>query len=389
MKPVEIKDGIYWVGAIDWFERDFHNFSTPRGLTYNSYLILDDKLTLVDAVKHKFVGEALERISELADPSQIEYVVVQHVEPDHSSGLADIMRVAKDATIICSQRGKEGICKYFDCEDWRIQVVKGGDELKIGKKTLLFVDMTMLHWPDSMATYVKESKVLLSNDAFGQHVASAARFDEELGIEETLYWAKVYYANILMPLASLIKRKIEEIKKIGLEIDVIAPSHGVAWKNPAKVIEAYERWANFESENKVVVAYDTMWNSTEKLAMAIAEGAGSEGADVRLFHLRKDPWTFVVTEILDAKAIAVGSPTIHNGLFPPVGGFLTYLRGLKPQKKRALAFGSYGWNGNAVKEIQKVFEELKFETLEPLMVKFRPTKEELERAYELGAELAR
>ena len=247
----------------------------------------------------------------------------------------------------------------------------------------------MLHWPDSMATYVKEDKLLLSNDAFGQHVASEERFDEDLGVEEALSWAKVYYANILMPLASLVKRKLAEIQKLGIEIDMIAPSHGVIWKNPEKIIEAYEKWANFESEDKVVVVYDTMWHSTEKLARAIADGAGSEGAEVRLFHTRRDSWTDIVTEVLDAKAVAVGAPTIHNALFPPVAGFLAYLRGLKPQNKKALAFGSYGWNGAGVREIERVLKELKFEVLETLMVKFRPTREELERAYAAGVELAK
>lgn len=389
MKPVEIKDNVFWVGAIDWNERDFHNFLTRRGLTYNSYLIVDEKITLIDTVKHKFVKESLERIKKVVDPSEIDYVVVNHIEPDHSSGLPDTMRIAKNATILCSQRAKDGICKYYDCEGWDIKVVKEGDEVKIGKRTLTFIDMTMIHWPDSMATYLKEEKILFSNDAFGQHIASEERFDEELGVEEAISWAKLYYANILMPLAGLIKKKLSEIQSSGLEIEMIAPSHGVIWKNPGRIVEAYSKWANFESENKVVVVFDTMWHSTEKLAEAIADEAGSEGAEVRLFHIRKDPWADIVTEILDAKAVAIGSPTIHNGLFPPVAGFLTYLKGLKPQNKKGLAFGSYGWNGNAVKEIQKVLEELKFETLEPLMVKFRPSEEELQKAFELGAELAR
>ena len=389
MKPVEIKDGIFWVGAIDWDERDFHNFTTRRGLTYNSYLIVDENVTLVDTVKHKSVRESLDRIKKVVDPSQIDYIIVNHIEPDHSSGLPDMMRIAKEATIVCTQRAKDGLCKYYDCDGWDIRVVKGGDELKIGKRTLTFIDMTMLHWPDSMATYLKEDKLLLSNDAFGQHVASEERFDEDIGIEEALYWAKFYYANILMPLAGLIKKKLAEVQKLNLEIDMIAPSHGVIWKNPAKIIEAYSKWAEFESENKVVIVFDSMWHSTEKLAMAIADGAGSEGAEVRVFHVRRDSWADIVTEILDAKSIAIGSPTIHNSIFPPVAGFLTYLKGLKPQKKRALAFGSYGWNGVAVKEIQKVLEELKFETLEPLMVKFKPSEGELQKAFELGAELAK
>jgi len=389
MRAVKLVDGVYWVGALDWNERDFHNFQTVRGLTYNSYLIVDEKITLIDAVKHKFFGESLERIKRVVDPSQIDYVIVNHIEPDHSSGLPDIMRVAKDAVVICSQRAKEGMCKYYGCEGWRIELVKGGDKLKIGKRTLSFIDMTMLHWPESMATYSSEDRILFSNDAFGQHIASEGRFDEDVGVDEAVHWAKVYYANILMPLSGLIRKKLEEIKQSGLVIDIIAPSHGVIWKNPAKIIDAYDRWSKFESENKVVIVFDSMWHSTEKLALAIADGAGSMGADVRVMHVRKNSWTDIVTEILDAKAVAIGAPTIHNSLFPTVAGFLTYLKGLKPQNKKALAFGSYGWNGVAVKEIQKVLEELKFQTLEPLMVKFRPSDEELRRAFELGAELAK
>ncbi|MEM4540916.1 MAG: FprA family A-type flavoprotein [Archaeoglobaceae archaeon] len=385
MNPVKIAEDIYWVGALDWEEKDFHNFQTPRGLTYNSYLILDEKKVVIDAVKHKFVSEQIERISKLIDPKEIDYVVVNHIEPDHASGLADLMRVAKKAVVICSQRGKEGLCKNFDCKDWNFMVVKNGDTLKIGKRTLMFIDMTMLHWPDSIATYVVEDKILFSNDAFGQHVASEERFAEELGVEEALKWAKLYYANILMPLATLIKKKLEELK--GVEVKLIAPSHGVAWRDPKIIIEHYRKWADFETENKVVVVYDTMWGSTEKLARAIAEGA-SKNAKVRLFHTRKDSWTEIVSEILDAKAIAVGAPTIHNSLFPPVAGFLSYLKSLKPKNKKALAFGSYGWNGVAVKEIAKVLEELGFETKQ-FAVKFKPTKEELEKAYELGVELAK
>lgn len=385
MNPKEISEGIFWVGAIDWEERDFHNFQTPRGLTYNSYLILDEKKVVIDAVKHKFVSEQLERISRLVDPKEIEYVVVNHIEPDHASGLADLLRVAKDATVICSQKGKEGLCKFFECKDWNFMVVKNGDTLKIGKRTLMFLDMTMLHWPDSIATYVVEDKILFSNDAFGQHVASEERFAEDLGVENALKWAKLYYANILMPLATLIKKKLEELK--GVEVRLIAPSHGVAWRNPKVIVENYANWAEFKAENKVVVVYDTMWGSTEKLARAIAEGA-SKNAKVRLFHVRKDSWTEIVTEILDAKALAVGAPTIHNSVFPPVAGFLSYLKSLKPKNKKALAFGSYGWNGVAVKEIAKALEEMGFE-IQQFAVKFKPTKEELQKAYELGVELSK
>jgi len=225
-KPIEIKENVYWVGVIDWEERDFHSFGIP-GTTYNAYLIVDEKIILVDTVKHKFFPEMLNRIKEVIDPSQIDYIISNHVETDHSGGLANIKKIAKDATVICTQRGKNGLCRHFDCKDWEFNVVKTGDELKIGKKTLMFLEMRMLHWPDSMATYVKEDKLLLSNDAFGQHIASVERFDEEIGIDEAIKWAKIYYANILMPFAELLKKKLKEIGELGLQFDMIAPSHGV------------------------------------------------------------------------------------------------------------------------------------------------------------------
>ncbi len=386
MKPFEVIKDVYWMGAIDWDERDFHGFEIVRGATYNAYLILDDKITLIDTVKHKFFSEMIERIKKIVDPSQIEYIISNHVETDHSGSLADIKRVAKDATIVCTQRGKDGLCKHFDCKDWEFKVVKTGDELKIGKRTLMFLEMRMLHWPDSVATYIKEDRLLLSNDAFGQHVATLERFDEEIGVDEAIKWAKIYYANILMPFRELIKKKLKEIEELGLQFDMIAPSHGVIWKNPSKIVESYAKWANFESDNKVVVIYDTMWHSTEKIARAIAEGAATK-AKVRMFHIRKDAWSDIMTEILDAKAIAIGSPTMHNTVFPPMAGFLTYMKGLKPKNKIGLAFESYGWGGGAAKEINRIFEELKFETMEPLRIRYRPTKEELEKAYEIGMEL--
>jgi flavorubredoxin len=388
LKPVEISEGIYWVGAVDWDERDFHSFEIVRGATYNSYLIVDDKIVLVDTVKHKFYREMMERIKEVIDPSQIDYIISNHVETDHSGSLADIKKVARDAVIVCTKRGQDGICKHFECDNWEFRVVKTGDELKTGKKTLMFLEMTMLHWPDSMATYVKENKLLLSNDAFGQHIASVERYDEDLGIEEALKWAKIYYANILMPFGELVKKKLREVEDLGIEIEMIAPSHGVIWKNPARIIDAYAKWANFEGEDKLVIVYDTMWKSTAKLARAIAEGAGSRGVEVRMFHVRNDAWSDIMTEILDAKGVAIGSPTMHNTIFPPVAGFLEYMRSLKPKNKIGFAFGSYGWGGGAVKAITKILESLKFEIIEPFQVKFRPTEDELKRAFEMGEKLA-
>jgi len=388
LKSLEIKENIYWVGAVDWEERDFHTFEISRGTTYNAYLIIDDKITLVDTVKNKFFHEMMERIRELIDPSKIDYIISNHVETDHSGSLANIKENARNAVIVCTSKGKEGLCRHFDCKDWEFKIVKTGDELKIGKRTLAFVEMPMLHWPDSMATYIKEDRTLLSNDAFGQHIASVERYDEELGVEDAVKWAKIYYANILMPFGELVKRKLDEIGELGIQIEMVAPSHGVIWKNPGRIVEAYKKWASFEVESKLVIVYDTMWNSTVKIARTIAEGAGSRGVKTRLFHVRKDAWSNIMTEILDAKAIAIGAPTMHNTVFPTVAGFLAYMKGLKPKNKIGIAFGSYGWGGGAVKEINRTLEELKFDIMEPLQIKYRPTEDELKTAFELGVKIA-
>lgn len=386
--PVEVKKDVYWVGALDWEERDFHSFEISRGTTYNAYLIIDEKITLVDTVKDRFFTELIERVKRLVDASKIDYIISNHVEIDHSGSLANIKEIARNSTIVCTEKGKDGICKHFNCENWKFKIVRTGDELKISKKTLAFIETPMLHWPDSMTTYVKEDKLLLSNDAFGQHVVSVERYDEEFGVEDAIRWAKIYYANILMPFGELVKKKLDEIKNLGIQIDMIAPSHGIIWKNPGQIIDAYRKWANFDAENKLVIVYDTMWNSTATIAKIIAEGAKSKGVNVRLFHTRKDSWANIMTEILDARAIAVGAPTMHNTIFPPMAGFLAYMKGLRPKNKIGVAFGSYGWGAGAVNEINRILENLKLDCIEPLQTKFRPTENELEKAFEAGVKIA-
>ncbi len=380
---MKVCEDVYWVGAIDWSERDFHNFETHRGLTYNSYLILDDKITLVDGVKHKFFADQLRRIEEVASIKDVEYLIVNHIEPDHSSGVPEIVKRA-NPTIVCSKRAKEGLENYYDCDGWDFRVVKTGDELKTGKYTIKFIETPMLHWPDSMMSYLVERRVLFSMDGFGQHIASSERFDDELGVEEATYWAKVYYANILMPFGKNFLRTLKKLEELGVEPEIIAPSHGVIWRNPDAIIREYIRWANFESEKKAVIVYDTMWHSTERLAMAIAEGIASKGVKVRVFHVRKDAWADIMTEILDAKAVCIGSPTMHGGVFPPMAGFLAYMKGLRPKNKIATAFSSYGWGVGAYEELMEFLKNMDFEVTEGIKVKFRPTQEELEVARELG-----
>jgi flavorubredoxin len=393
MREIELTDGVYWVGAVDWNLRDFHGYTTPRGATYNAYLIMDEKTALVDTVKHGFAGEMLERIRKITDPSGIDYVISNHVEMDHSGSLPDIMEIAPDAEVIATQKGKEGLLRYYR-GDWKIRTVKTGDELKLGKKTLFFITAPMLHWPDSMFTYLKEDKILLSNDGFGQHLAASFRFDKDASghpgydCDTVMEEAAKYYANILMPLGRVVLRKIEEIQKLGIEIKMIAPSHGVIWKEPGRIINAYLNWARGVSKQKVLVIYDTMWNSTEMMAQEILRGVSDSGVEVSLLHLRKNDWSEIVKEVLDAGAIIIGTPTLNNGMFPTVGGFLTYLMGLQPMNKIWATFGSYGWGGGGVRSVNEKLKSAGYEITESLEVNLRPDEEELVKCRELGNKIA-
>ncbi|HLN90115.1 MAG TPA: flavodoxin domain-containing protein [Candidatus Binatia bacterium] len=391
MVKVTLKDGVNWVGVIDWNLRDFHGYVTYRGATYNSYLILDEKTALVDTVKGTFLGELAEKISELTSLEKIDYIIVNHVEMDHSSGLPAMAKLAKNAKIIASTRGKDALIKHYGPEFERVETVKTGDEVKLGKRTLRFIEAPMLHWPDSMFTYLVEDKILMPNDAFGQHLASSGRFDDEVDEHVLMEEAATYYANILMPQSPLITRKIQEVQQMGIQIDMIAPSHGVIWrKNPGKIIQAYLDWSSgVANKNKVVVVFDSMWGSTEKMARAIVDGAVSQGVEVKLLKLRGSSNSEVMTEILESKAIIVGSPTIHNGIFPTIGGFLTDATGLKPKGKLWGFFGSFGWGGGAVKGMMEIAKNAGFEVYsQTLEVKYIPDAGELKKCFEFGQQIA-
>ncbi|MCX8170097.1 MAG: FprA family A-type flavoprotein, partial [Candidatus Methanomethyliaceae archaeon] len=338
---MKIDEGIFWVGVIDWDIRDFHGYLTKRGTTYNAYFIKDEKKVLVDTVKYNFCEELIKKINEISKVEELDYIVINHVEMDHSSSLSHVIERAKRAKIITSKRGEEGLKKYYG-ENLNIEVVKTGDQLNIGRKTLTFIEAPMLHWPDSMFTYT--DGILIPNDAFGQHLASSGRYDDEVNEEVLMEEATKYYANILMPLSDLIIRKLQELEKMNLPIKIIAPSHGIIWRsNPSKIIDAYRKWSEGITKEKMIVVYDTMWRSTETMARKIAEGAMSQGIEVKVFKLRASDATDIVTEILDAGAVVVGSPTINNSMFPTVSAFMNYIVGLKPKKKIWAFFGSYGW----------------------------------------------
>jgi len=391
MSAVEIVKNISWVGAVDWNVRSFHGFtySTHRGTTYNSYLIMDDKITLVDTVFGPFGNEMLEKIAEITNPAKIDYVIANHVETDHSGAIPEIMRIAPNATVIGTARCREGLQKHY-FGNWNFQVVKTGDEISLGSKTLKFIEAPMLHWPDSMFTYVPEDSLLLPNDAFGQHLATSRRFNDEVDQAILMEEAAKYYANILWPLSAMVARKIEEISKMGLPIRMIAPSHGVIWRDrPLQIVESYLRWAKGEARKRILVVYDTMWGSTEKMAKMIMKGIISEGVETSLFRLPYSDRGDIFKELLDAECLVIGSSTINNSILPTVSPFLDELVGLKPVNKTAAAFGSFGWGGGAVKTIEDSIAKAGIRNIVPsLAVKWAPDTLELQECFEFGKEIA-
>ena len=388
MKPVKITEGIYCLPAIDWNIRDFHGYATEQGTTYNAYLIVDEKITLVDTVKKEFADDLLDAISQIVDPKKIDYVISNHTEMDHSGGLPRVMhKIGENKPIYCSKMGHKNLLRHFS-PSLNYQPVENGGELKLGKRTLAFLETKMLHWPDSMVTYAKEDKILFSSDAFGQHYAGLERFDDQIG-EAIMHYARKYFANILLLYSDLILKLIEKITALGLVIDIICPDHGIIWrKDPGKIINAYVEWSTQKPKRKALVIYDTMWQSTRKMAETIVEGLGEEGVEAKSMYLRSFHRSDIITEVLDAGAIIIGSPTINNGLYPTVSDFLTYLKGLRPKNKIAAAFGSYGWSGEAVKLIIKELDEMKFKVIDSgLMVQYVPDQEALAACFQLGKKI--
>ncbi|MFH1791877.1 MAG: flavodoxin domain-containing protein [Candidatus Omnitrophota bacterium] len=390
MKTVEIAPGIFWVGAVDWNVRNFHGhtYTTERGTTYNAYLIVDDKITLVDTVHAPFAGEMMERISAIVPPDKISYVVANHVEKDHSGALPVVMEAAKGARIFGTAKCGEGLSLYYRTE-WDFHTVKTGDELSLGGKTLQFIEAPMLHWPDSMFTYVKEEALLMSNDAFGQHLASSARFDDGVDRAVLMSEAAKYYANILWGLSAPVGKKIDEVAKSGMPVKAIAPSHGIIWRqSPSEIIKSYVNWAGNASRPKAVIAYETMWGSTEKMARAILEGLSEASVTAQLYDINATDRSDIMTEMLDSRAFILGSSTHDNGMLPNMAGFLHMLKGAKPKNRLCAAFGSYGWAGGAVREIEDMFKECALAMpLGSVSVKYAPGPDDLEACRRLGREL--
>jgi anaerobic nitric oxide reductase flavorubredoxin len=389
---VELKDGVYWVGFVDWNIKKFHGheYSTHRGTTYNAYLIVDEKIALVDTVWGPYSQQLIENIKKIIDIKKIDYVIANHAETDHSGGLPELMKLIPDATVVVSEKGNESIFKHYH-ENWKFKVVKSGESISLGKNNLVFMAAPMLHWPDSMFTYLTGKNILMPNDAFGMHYASSGRFNDEVDMIEVYQEAIKFYANILTPFSDLVIRKIEEFKKLNIPVDIIAPSHGIIWrKDPLQIVNKYYEWATQKNDGSVVIIYDTMWNATEKMAKAISEGLEMEGVKFKLFNMAVNDRNDVLTEVFKTKGIIIGSPTLNNGLLPTIKPILEDLKGLKFKNKVGAAFGSYGWSGENVKLIEENLEKARIKKLqEGIKLKWQPTKEELGKCVEFGRNFAK
>jgi len=386
VKKIELTKNVYWVGAIDWLTRDFHGYSTNRGTTYNAYLIIDEKVTLIDTVKKPYRSELMHHIRNIIDPKKIDYIVVNHVEMDHSGSLPEVVKEVNPEKIICSKMGQKALLKHFHQEDWPYHVVTPGEDISLGEKTLSFLETRMLHWPDSMFTYIKEDQILFSSDAFGEHLATSERFDDEVNFDVLMHESTKYYANILTLYSPLVKKLLAKVAEMNLPIKMIAPDHGVVWRSHIdKILEAYGRWCVHEGKGNALVIYDTMWDSTRMMAKGVAEGLLDRGIHYKLLNLQVNHRSDVMTDVLEASAIVLGCSTLNNGMLPRMAGFLMYMRGLRPTNKIGAAFGSYGWSGEAVKLMNQAMTEMKFTICHPgLKVQYVPEHDSLKECVELG-----
>jgi len=387
MAITELAKGVYWVGAIDWDVRSFHGYSTNQGTTYNAYLIVDEKITLVDCVKAPFFEEQARRIAEIIDPAKIDYLIVNHVEMDHSGGLPKMMELIKPEKLFCSPMGQKAIIDHFHREDWPFAVVKTGDRLSLGQRTAQFLETRMLHWPDSMFTYLEDEKLLFSSDAFGQHYASSERFDDQVNLPVVMEHCAKYYANILYPYSPLVQKLLQTVAGLKLDIKMIAPDHGIIWRDKLNtIIEAYDSWSSGKCADKAVVVFNTMWHSTEKMAQSVMQGLESTGVPAELLNLEACHRSDVMTEVLRARGVVLGSSTINNGLLPEMAGFVSYMKGLKPFDKTGAAFGSFGWSGEAVGLLTQVMTDLHFNLVDDPSIKHKyvPTQQALDQCVALG-----
>ena len=335
----KITEKVTWVGKVDWELKHFHGdeLSTKRGSSYNSYLIRDKKVALIDTIWLPFDKEFVGKLKEEIDLSKIDYIIMNHNEVDHSGALPELLKEIPNTPIYCTKRGEMFLRAQYH-QDWNFVCVKTGDTLSLGDCTLTFIEAPMLHWPDTMFTYMSGENILFSNDGFGQHYATESLFNDKVNQDELFYEAQKYYTNILNPFSMVVSNKIKEISALNLPINMICPSHGVIWKdNPTQIIEKYSSWANAYQENQITIVYDTMWNSTRKMAESIADGihmADSE-VNIKLMNVSKDDKNDILTEIFRSKAVLVGSPTVNFGYTFAIAGILEMIKSLKFKNKKA------------------------------------------------------
>ncbi len=392
MLPVELKKDIYWVGAVDYDSRDFHGYSmSPAGSTYNAYVIKDEKTVLIDTVAHHHSESMFCRLAKVLETEKIDYIICNHLELDHAGALAEAVARLKPEKIFCSTNGLKSMNGYFDTTGWPIQEVKNGEQISIGSRNITFIETRMIHWPDSMVSYLQEDKILFSNDAFGQNIASTERFGDEFCREKILHAIKEYYYNIVLPFSPQVIKAIDALQ--GLDIDIIAPDHGLIHRGKDGVqfiLDAYKAMAEQKIQKRALIVYDSMWHSTEKMAIAIADGLEEMHVPVRIMSLKKNHHSAVMTELADCGAVIVGSPTHNNNVLPYVASMLTYMKGLRPQNRIAAAFGSYGWSGESPKIIHEWLSSMKMEMVsEPIKQQWSPPLATLEACQELGRTVAK
>lgn len=388
-RAVKVSDHVYWVGAIDWSIRDFHGYTTPHGSTYNAYLILADKITLIDTVKKPFLEEMLARIASVVDPSKIGYIVSNHSEQDHCGCLSEVVGRVLPSKVFASAVGVKTLRDILH-NDYPIQAVRDGETLSLGNMDLTFMETRMIHWPDSMFTFLAKDGLLFSQDAFGMHLATFERFADELPADMLEYEAATYYANIVLPYSPVVLKTLEKTAATGWEIKIIAPDHGPVWrKDLGFILGLYRKWAEQKPANKAVVAYATMWQSTECMAKAIAESLAQAGVTVKILSLNEAHRSEVIYELLEAGALLVGSSTLNNNMLPQMADVMTYIKGLKPARLIGAVFGSFGWSGEAVKDLEAALKEMKVElAAETVSVRYVPNAEALQKCHDLGRDVA-
>lgn len=389
MKAVEIKTDVFWVGAVDFGCHNFHGYSiAPKGTSYNAYLVKDEKNVLFDTVQAHEADAFIRHVSQIIELEKVDYIIANHLELDHAGCLAKLVERCKPEKVFCSPMGLKSMAGYFDVAGWPVQAVKSGDVVNIGKRNVHFLETRMLHWPDSMFSYIPEDKLLISNDAFGQNIASSSLFSTEIDPADLNEATEEYYYNIVLPFSQNTLKTVNEVAALGWDIDMIAPDHGVIFRGreeAGKVIKKYIELAEQKPQKKALIFYDTMWHSTEALAYSIGDGLKESGVEYRVMFLKNHHHSELMTELAKCGAVVAGSPTHNNTVMPLVSAMLTYMKGLKPQNRIGAAFGSFGWSGESPKLIHEILESMKMEMpVEPLRVSFKPKAADLEAARELG-----